>query len=87
MFTVYGFMKNELHLEGEELVAYAIIHQFTLWSGAFNENFELIADWLDCDTGHVIDVINDLVVEHQIVTAHPINGHVMLVAEVTKDNR
>ena len=84
-YEVYGFMRDDLKLSGEWLVAYAVIHQFTVWQGAFLSNVELIADWLGCDNGHALDVVNDLVIDG-LVEQHNIGKRLAFTAVKTRDD-
>jgi hypothetical protein len=84
-YEVYGFMRDDLHLSGERLVAYAVIHQFTVWQGAFMPNYELIADWLECNNGHAIEVVNSLVLDG-ICEQHNIGKRIAFTAVKTRED-
>lgn len=83
--TVYGFMRDTMHLEGERLVAYSIIHGFTTWQGAFFPNIELICDWLGCDEGHAMSVVESLV-DDEFVEVHKMGKRVAFVARLTRED-
>lgn len=84
-YTVYGFMRDFLHLDGDRLVAYSIIHGFTTWQGAFFPNIELICDWLVCDERHAIEVIGSLV-DDDLVEVHKMGKRVAYVAKLTRED-
>lgn len=84
-YTVYGFMRDMMHLEGERLVAYSIIHGFTTWQGAFFPNIELVCDWLNCDEAHAMSVVESLV-DDGFVEVHKMGKRVAFVAKLTRED-
>ena len=48
-YTVQGWMVSELHLTGNELLAYAVIYGFSQdGASAFRGTLAYIAEWLGC---------------------------------------
>lgn len=84
-YTIYGFMRDDLGLIGDKLVVFAVVHEFTLWQGAFINNFELIADWLECGEDHVVDVLKELC-EDGLVSLNCIGDKFVFMAKVTKND-
>lgn len=61
--TILPFMLNELHLSGNRLIVYAIIHGFTMHGdGAwFNGSAAYIAEWCGCSKRTVYGILSELV--------------------------
>lgn len=60
--TIQGWMINELHLSGTELMVYAIIYGFSQDDGSvFSGSRQYLADWCNCTTRCIQTVLNNLV--------------------------
>lgn len=61
--TILPFMVNDLNLRGNELIAYAIIHGFTMHgeSGWFTGSASYIASWCNCSKPTVFNALGRLV--------------------------
>lgn len=82
-YTVFGFMRDELGLSGERLVAYAVVHTFTTWQGALIGNIELLEDWLECDMAHALEVLNSLH-DDDLIDICTIGDRIAFVANFTR---
>lgn len=60
--TIQGFMVNELHLKGNELLVYAIIYGFTqLENQEFNGSLQYLADWCNSTKQGIIKSLKALI--------------------------
>lgn len=60
--TILPFMVNDLHLSGNELIIYAIIHGFTMHGSEawFTGSASYIAEWCGCSKRTVYNVLSKL---------------------------
>lgn len=61
--TILPFMVNELHLKGNELLVYAVIYGFTMYSNDtwYTGSARYLAEWCGCSKKTIFNVLKKLV--------------------------
>jgi DNA-binding Lrp family transcriptional regulator len=67
-YVVQGWMRSELHLKGNELNVFAVIHGFSQADDQwFTGSSTYLADFVGCDKGTVLDILSRLVEKNFII--------------------
>lgn len=59
--TIQGWMVNELKLNGNDLICYALIYGFTQNGDYWEKSAKYISDWLGVSHRAVVDILNRLI--------------------------
>lgn len=65
--VIQGFMVNELHLKGNELLIYAIIYGFSQDNQEFRGSQQYLADWTNTDRRNVARILKSLIDKELII--------------------
>lgn len=71
--NIQAFMRNELKLKGNELLAYAVIYGFSQDNESkFTGSANYIADWIGIDKRNVLNILKKLT-EKDLIIKHKVN--------------
>ena len=74
-YTVQGWMVNELHLSGNELICYAIIYGFCQDQEIeFNGKATYVADWIGCTREYALKILKNLT-DKGLIIRKPKDNH------------
>lgn len=59
--VIQGFMVNELHLKGNELIIYAIIYGFSQDNQDYRGSQQYLADWTNTNRRNVVRILKSLI--------------------------
>lgn len=77
--TIQGWMRNELGLKGNELLAYALVHGFSQDGDSwFSGSAKYVADWLGIDRRNALEVLKRLTQKGLIIKQEKIVNGVKL---------